>query len=190
MQEYCRPNFFANTPDILNEYLVHGGPPAFETRLVLAATLSPTYGIYSGYEHFENVPVKEGSEEYLDSEKYEVKRRELDGPLLPEVARINRIRRENEALQHLSNIAFLETENDGLIAYHKRWGDNTIIAVVCLDPHRVQEGVAVVPAWLGLPPAFAVEDLLDGGRYDWRLGRNYVRLGPGERMAHLLRVVA
>jgi starch synthase (maltosyl-transferring) len=190
MQEYCRPNFFANTPDILNEYLVHGGPPAFETRLVLAATLSPTYGIYSGYEHFENVPLREGSEEYLDSEKYEVKRRELDGPLLPEIARINRIRRENEALQHLSNVVFLDTENDGLIAYHKRWGDNTIIVVVSLDPHRAQEGVAVVPAWLGLPPAFAVEDLLDGARYDWRLGRNYVRLGPGERMAHLLRVVA
>jgi starch synthase (maltosyl-transferring) len=190
MQEYCRPNFFANTPDILNEYLVHGGPPAFETRLVLAATLSPTYGIYSGYEHFENVPVKEGSEEYLDSEKYEIKRRELDGPLLPEIAKLNHIRRENEALQHLSNIVFLDTESDGLIAYHKRWGDNIIIAVVSLDPHWPQEGVAVVPAWLGLPPAFGVEDLLDGARYDWRLGRNYVRLGPGERMAHLLRVAA
>jgi starch synthase (maltosyl-transferring) len=189
MQEYCRPNFFANTPDILNEYLVHGGPPAFETRLVLAATLSPTYGIYSGYEHFENVPLKEGSEEYLDSEKYEVKQRELDGPLLPRIATINRIRRENEALQHLSNIVFLDTQNDGLIAYHKRWGANTIIAVVSLDPHRPQEGVAVVPAWLGLPPAFQVEDLLDGERYDWRLGRNYVRLGPDERMAHLMRVV-
>jgi starch synthase (maltosyl-transferring) len=190
MQEYCRPNFFANTPDILNEYLVHGGQPAFHTRLVLAATLSPTYGIYSGYEHFENVPLKEGSEEYLDSEKYEVKRRELDGPLLPQIARINRIRRENEALQHLSNVVFLDTENDGLIAYHKRWGDNAIITVVCLDPHRAQEGVAVVPAWLGLPPAFQVEDLLDGARYDWRLGRNYVRVGPEERMAHVLRVAA
>jgi starch synthase (maltosyl-transferring) len=190
MQEYCRPNLFANTPDILNEYLVHGGPPAFVTRLVLAATLSPTYGIYSGYEHFENVPVREGSEEYLDSEKYEIKRRELDGPLLPEIAKINRIRRENEALRHLSNIVFLDTENEGLIAYHKRWGHNTIIAVVSLDPHHAQEGVAVVPAWLGLPPAFQVEDLLDGARYDWRLGRNYVRLGPGERMAHLLRVAA
>ena len=190
MQEYCRPNFFANTPDILNEYLVHGGPPAFVTRLVLAATLSPTYGIYSGFEHFENVPLREGSEEYLDSEKYEIKRRELDGPLLPQIAKVNRIRRENEALQHLSNIVFLDTENDGLIAYHKRWGANTIIAVVSLNPHWPEEGVAVVPAWLGLPPAFQVEDLLDGARYDWRLGRNYVRLGPEERMAHLLRVVA
>jgi starch synthase (maltosyl-transferring) len=190
MQEYCRPNFFVNTPDILNEYLVHGGPPAFMTRLVLAATLSPTYGIYSGFEHFENVPLAADSEEYLNSEKYEIKRRELDGPLLPTVARINRIRRENPALQHLSNITFLETENEGLIAYHKRWGDNVVIVVVCLDPHWPQEGVAVVPAWLGLPPAFAVEDMLDGQRYDWRLGRNFVRLGPGERMAHVLRMAA
>jgi starch synthase (maltosyl-transferring) len=190
MQEYCRPNFFVNTPDILNEYLVHGGPPAFLTRLVLAATLSPTYGIYSGYEHFENVPLAPDSEEYLNSEKYEIKRRRLDGPLLPTIARINRIRRENVALQHLSNITFLETENEGLIAYHKRWGDNVVIVVVCLDPNTPQEGVAVVPAWLGLPPAFAVEDLLDGVHYDWRLGRNYVRLGPGERMAHIMRMPA
>jgi starch synthase (maltosyl-transferring) len=190
MQEYCRPNFFANTPDILNEYLVHGGPPAFQTRLVLAATLSPSYGIYSGYEHFENVPVSEGSEEYLNSEKYEIKRRELDGPLLETIGRVNRIRRENQALRHLSNVTFLETENEGLIAYHKRWDGNALIVVVSLDPHHPQEGVTVVPAWLGLPPAFAVEDLLDGRRYDWRLGRNYVRLGPEERMAHLLRVPA
>jgi starch synthase (maltosyl-transferring) len=190
MQEYCRPNLFVNTPDILNEYLVQGGPPAFVTRLVLAATVSPTYGIYSGYEHFENVPLAPDSEEYLNSEKYEIKRRRLDGPLLPTIARINQIRRENVALQHLSNITFLETENEGLIAYHKRWGDNVVIVVVCLDPHTPQEGVAVVPAWLGLPPAFAVEDLLDGVHYDWRLGRNYVRLGPGERMAHILRMAA
>jgi starch synthase (maltosyl-transferring) len=190
MQEYCRPNLFVNTPDILNEYLVQGGPPAFVTRLVLAATVSPTYGIYSGYEHFENVPLAPDSEEYLNSEKYEIKRRRLDGPLLPTIARINQIRRENVALQHLSNITFLETENEGLIAYHKRWGDNVVIVVVCLDPHTLQEGVAVVPAWLGLPPAFAVEDLLDGVHYDWRLGRNYVRLGPGERMAHILRMAA
>ena len=87
-------------------------------------------------------------------------------------------------------VDFLETENEGLIAYHKRWGDNVIIVVVCIDPHVPQEGVAVVPAWLGLPPAFAVEDTLDGGRYDWRLGRNYVRLGPAERMAHVLRPAA
>ena len=89
-QDYFRPNFFANTPDILHAYLQHGGPAAFDARLVLAATLSPSYGIYSGYEHFENVPVREGSEEYLDSEKYEAKERALDGPLLPMIQRAQR----------------------------------------------------------------------------------------------------
>ncbi|MGE5636903.1 MAG: alpha-1,4-glucan--maltose-1-phosphate maltosyltransferase [Nocardioidaceae bacterium] len=188
MQEYCRPNFFVNTPDILNAYLVHGGPPAFEARLVLAATLSPSYGIYSGFEWFENVPVREGSEEYVDSEKYELKQRRLDGPLLPLIGRINAVRRENAALHELSNLAFLETENEALIAYAKRSDRNMLITVVSIDPHVPQEGVAIVPASLGLPPVFGVHDQLDGARYDWRIGRNYVRLAPGERMAHLLRV--
>src|SRR5262249_3823628 len=97
--EAYRPNFFANTPDILHEYLQTRGRPAFGARLVLAATLSPSYGIYSGFENLERVPVREGSEEYLDSEKYEVKQRRLDGPLLPLVGRLNAIRRENPALQ-------------------------------------------------------------------------------------------
>ncbi|MDQ4129910.1 MAG: alpha-1,4-glucan--maltose-1-phosphate maltosyltransferase, partial [Actinomycetota bacterium] len=188
MQEYCRPNFFANTPDILTAYLADGGPPAFEARLVLAATLAPAYGIYSGFEHFENVPVQEGSEEYLDSEKYEIRERALDGPLLPLVERINHVRRENPALQHLSNVTFLETENEALIAYLKRTGTNAVITVVSIDPHQPQEGLATVPASLGLPPAFRVQDLLDGGDYDWGIGRNYVRLAPGERMAHVMRV--
>ena len=108
--EYYRPNFFANTPDILHEYLQLGGPPAFEARLVLAATLSPSYGIYSGFENFENVPVREGSEEYLDSEKYEAKQRRLDGPLLPLVQRLNEIRRAEPALQRVDNLRWLETE--------------------------------------------------------------------------------
>ena len=102
---YYRPNFFANTPDILHEYLQEGGRPAFELRLVLASTLSPSYGIYSGYEHCENVPVAHGSEEYLDSEKYEVKERRLDGPLLPLVKRLNEIRRAEPALQHFDEPA-------------------------------------------------------------------------------------
>ena len=189
-QEYFRPNFFANTPDILHAYLQHGGPPAFEARLVLAATLSPSYGIYSGYEHFENVPVVEGSEEYLDSEKYEAKQRALDGPLLPAIARLNAARRDNPALQHLANVWFLETENDALIAYAKRTGGNIVLVVVNMDPHQTQEGLAIVPAELGTPPAFFVHDLLSDEHYQWRIGPNYVRLEPGVRQAHLLRVEA
>jgi starch synthase (maltosyl-transferring) len=187
-QEYFRPNFFANTPDILHAYLQHGGPAAFEARLVLAATLSPSYGIYSGYEWFENDPVREGSEEYLDSEKYELKKRALDGPLLPLIGRVNQIRRDNAALQELSNVTFLDTANDALIAYVKQSPGNTVIAVVNIDPFQPQEGLAVVPAHIGLPPSFTVHDLLVDERYQWRIGPNYVRLEPGVRQAHLVRV--
>jgi starch synthase (maltosyl-transferring) len=187
-REYFRPNFFTNTPDILHEYLQHGGEPAFASRLVLASTLSPTYGIYSGYESFENVPAAPGSEEYLDSEKYEAKERALDGPLLPMVQRLNEIRRENPALQHLDNVHFLETQNEALIAYVKRTGSNVVLCVVNIDPRQAQEGSAVIPAHLGLPPAFAVEDLLTGETYDWRIGPNYVRLEPPFRQAHVFRL--
>ncbi len=187
MQEYYRPNFFVNTPDILTEELQVGGPPKFASRLVLAATLSPTYGVYSGFESFERTPVKLGSEEYDRSEKYEIKARKLDGPLLTLISRLNVIRRENPALQRLDNIQFLATENDALIAYAKRTDDNTIISVVTLDPVNAQEGVVVVPYGLGLPPVFTVTDLLSQESFDWRMGRNFVRLDP-YRVAHLLRV--
>ena len=186
LPEFFRPNFFANTPDILHEYLQRGGRPAFEARLVLAATLSPSYGIYSGYEHFENVPVREGSEEYLDSEKYEVKKRKLDGPLLPLAKRLNAIRRENAALQRLDNVDFLETENEQLIAYVKRSEGNVVIVCVNLDPRAEHEGVVTVPVWLGLPPAYSATELLSETEFHWRIGRNYVRLGPGQ--SHVLRV--
>jgi starch synthase (maltosyl-transferring) len=185
-REYFRPNFFANTPDILHAYLQHGGPPAFEARLVLAATLSPSYGIYSGYEHFENLAVAEGSEEYLHSEKYELKQRTLDGPLLPLIARVNRARAENPALQQLSNVTFLDTASEALIAYAKRTGANTVLTVVNIDPHQTQEGLAVIPAELGLPPVFTVQDLLSESAFQWRIGPNYVRLGPGK--SHVGRV--
>jgi starch synthase (maltosyl-transferring) len=188
--DFYRPNFFANTPDILHEYLQHGGRAAFEARLVLAATLSPTYGIYSGFESYENVPVRPGSEEYLHSEKYEAKRRTLDGPLLPMVAALNRARRAHPALQHLRGLTFMDTANDGLIAYARRVGRDAVLTVVNLDPHHPQEGLVNVPAALGLPPAFTVRDLLDGSEYHWRLGGNYVRLSPGERQAHVLEVVS
>jgi starch synthase (maltosyl-transferring) len=185
--EYFRPNFFVNTPDILTDYLAEGGPPAFGVRLILATTLSPSYGIYSGFEHFEHVQ-RPGSEEYLDNEKYEIKQRALDGPLLPLVQRLNLARRANPALQRLDNVGFLETANDAIIAYAKREGPNAIICVVNLDPHNAQEGLIQVPYELGVPPAFAVDDIIDGAAYTWRLGGNYVRLDPAERAGHVLRV--
>jgi starch synthase (maltosyl-transferring) len=189
MAPYCRPNLFVNTPDILTEYLQSGGPPAFGVRLVLAATLSPSYGVYSGFEDYENTPVAPGSEEYLDSEKDEVKRRALDGPLLPLIATLNTIRREHAALQRLDNVVFLPVENDALIAYAKRpptTDGETLIVVVNLDPRVVQEGIVIVPSALGLPPEFEAIDLLDGERFGWRLGRNFVRLDPAMRAAHVL----
>jgi starch synthase (maltosyl-transferring) len=187
-QDYFRPNFFVNTPDILHEYLQHGGRPAFEARAVLAATLSPSYGIYSGYESFENVAVAPGSEEYLDSEKYQLKSRSLDGPLLPMLSTLNHLRREHPALQELSNILFLDTANEALIAYAKQTGSDTVICVVNLDPHQRQEGIAVIPASLGLPPTFTVRDHLSGEQFQWRIGANFVGLSPGWNQAHVLTV--
>jgi starch synthase (maltosyl-transferring) len=185
-REFYRPNCFANTPDILHEYLQTGGRPAFEARLVLAATLSPSYGIYSGFEHCESVPVRPGSEEYLNSEKYELKQRKLDGPLLPLAAKLNAARRENPALQWLDPLTILETENERLFAFLKRRGENTVVTVVNLDPAATQVGVCVVPVSTGLPPAYPVRDLLTGEKWTWRIGRNYVKLGPGQ--SHLLRI--
>ncbi len=188
-KEYFRPNCFPVTPDILHAYLQHGGPPAFVTRLVLAATLSPSYGIYSGFEHFENVPVRDGSEEYLNSEKYEIRDRSLDGPLLPMIRRINEIRRENPALQVLSNVFWLETQNEALMGYAKRAPGNTVIVIANVDPHHAQEGLTIIPAHFGLPPVFSVQDLLSGEYHDWRIGPNYVRLDPdGPVQAHIFRV--
>jgi starch synthase (maltosyl-transferring) len=190
MRDFYRPNFFVNTPDILTEYLQHGGPPAFAPRVILAATLSPSYGVYSGFENFESVAVRPGSEEYLDSEKYEAKARTLDGPLLPLIARLNEIRRAQPALQQLTGLTFLDTGTDALMAYARRHGENVIITVVNIDPFNIQEGVVVVPADLGLPPAFSVVDLLSGTeRYDWNIGRNYVRLDPGYRAGHVFEAV-
>jgi starch synthase (maltosyl-transferring) len=185
--DYFRPNFFANTPDILHEYLQRGGRPAFEARLVLAATLSPSYGIYSGFEHCENVPARPGSEEYLNSEKYEVKRRRLDGPLLPLVRRLNEIRRAHRPFHRVLGLQFLETENEQLLAYARGSGPEAVVCCVNLDAANAQEGVVVVPVGLGTAPAFHVEDLLSGTRHGWRLGRNYVRLEPGQ--SHVMAVV-
>jgi starch synthase (maltosyl-transferring) len=185
MPEFFRPNFFTNTPDILHEYLQLGGRPAFEARLVLAATLSPSYGIYSGFESCENVPVQAGSEEYLNSEKYELKERRLDGALLPLIAKLNAARRANPALQRLDNLSFLETANEELIAYAKQEPGNTVLLCVNLDAKAPQEGLVTVPAFLGLGGSFPVVDLVTGKKFTWKTGGNYVSLPPGH--AHVLR---
>ncbi|MGH3001575.1 MAG: alpha-1,4-glucan--maltose-1-phosphate maltosyltransferase, partial [Gaiellaceae bacterium] len=182
--QFYRPNAFVNTPDILHEYLQRGGPPAFEARLVLAATLSPSYGVYSGFESFESTPAHSGSEEYLDSEKYEAKSRALDGPLLPLIGTLNRVRRAEAAFRRVENIRWLETENDALVAYAK----DDVVCVVNIDPFTAREGVCTIPVALGYPPAFDARDLLTEAVFTWRAGRNYVRLGPGE--AHVLKVAS
>ena len=184
---FLRPNLWPNTPDILHAFLQQGGRPAFECRLVLAATLAPSYGIYSGYESCENVPVRPGSEEYLDSEKYEVRERRLDGPLVPLVRRLNEVRRAHPALTGagIERLTWLETESEHLIGYARSLGEDVVLVVVNLDPYAIHDGVCVVPPALDLPGRFDVVDALTGESYDWG-GRNYVRLGPGK--AHVLEV--
>ncbi len=195
VREYLRPNLFANTPDILHAYLQRGGRPAFQVRLVLAATLGASYGIYSGFELAENVPVREGSEEYLDSEKYQIRARNYQqaGSLADMIGRLNAVRRDHPALQHDRGLAFHATDNAVLIAYSKCSPDgrDLILVVVNLDPANMQHGFVQLPllAW-GLTPHSAVEvlDLLSGERYFWRGEWNYVRLDPDDRVAHILQV--
>jgi starch synthase (maltosyl-transferring) len=184
--QFFRPNFFTNTPDILTAYLQEGGRPAFEARLVLAATLSPSYGIYSGFENLERVPVRQGSEEYLDSEKYELKNRTLDGPLLPLVAKLNAIRREHPAFRRIDDITFLDSANEQILAYLKADGDDAVLVAVNLDPATAQRGLVNVPAEAGLAGSFGVTDLLTGESWTWHAGGNYVELVPGTRQAHVL----
>ncbi len=192
--EYFRGNLFTNTPDILHEYLQTGGRPAFRIRLLLAATLSPLYGIYSGFELCENEPREPGSEEYLNSEKYEIRVRDWNAPgnINADIKLINRIRRENPALQIQGNLAFHATDNDNLLFFSRiTWG-NDLLIVANLDPHRSQAGIVEVPvAQLGLghTSEYQVQDLLSGDRYTWRGSRNYVRLDPADRVGHLLRIV-
>ncbi|MFH9427449.1 alpha-1,4-glucan--maltose-1-phosphate maltosyltransferase [Streptomyces sp. NPDC017615] len=194
---YMRPNFFPNTPDILHAYLQQGGRPAFEVRAILAATLSPAWGIYSGYELCENQPLKAGSEEYGDSEKYQLKPRDWEAAaregrtIAPLITRLNDIRRQNPALHQLRDIHFHHADQDAVIAYSKRSGSNTVLVVVNLDPHHTQEAtVSLDMPQLGLDwhESVPVRDLLTGESYHW--GRaNYVRLEPGRRPAHVFSVL-
>ena len=194
--EYFRPNFWPNTPDILTEYLQSGGRPAFVARLVLAATLSANYGVYGpAFELCEHAPREPGSEEYRHSEKYEIRDWDLDAPhsLRPLIARVNRIRRGNVALQSNGSLRFHPVDNDQLICYSKRSNDgaNTIIVVVNLDPHHTQAGMVDLRlGQLGLDAeqTYQVHDLLSDARYTWSGARNYVELDPRVVPAHVFRV--
>ncbi|HSQ05273.1 MAG TPA: alpha-1,4-glucan--maltose-1-phosphate maltosyltransferase, partial [Burkholderiales bacterium] len=193
-REYFRPNVWPNTPDILNEYLQHGGRPAFSARLLLAATLGASYGIYGpAFELLEREPREPGSEEYRNSEKYQLRTWDLDraDSLRWLIARVNAIRRENPALQSDWSLVFLEIDNEQLIAYSKRAqdGTNVIITVVNLDPHHVHSGwLEIDPAMLGTDEhtPYQMHDLLSDVRYLWHGRRNYLQLDPG--MAHVFRL--
>jgi starch synthase (maltosyl-transferring) len=196
VREFFRPNLWPNTPDILPEVLQVGGRPAFMVRLLLAATLGANYGIYGpAFELIENTPREPGSEEYLNSEKYELKHRDLDSPasLKDFIARVNRIRRDNAALQSDHTLVFHETDNQNLICYSKTSEDlsNVIIVVVNLDWAHTQAGwVSLDLKSLGLDSSrsFEAQDLLSGGRFLWQGSRDYVELVPLSLPGHILRV--
>ncbi|MBI2835553.1 MAG: alpha-1,4-glucan--maltose-1-phosphate maltosyltransferase [Acidobacteria bacterium] len=194
MREYFRPNLFANTPDILHAYLRQGGRAAFQVRLILAGTLGASYGIYSGFELCEN-RARAGTEEYLDSEKYQYRAWDWNRPgrITELVARLNGIRRANRALQSDRSLCFHDTDNVQILAYSKVTEDreNVILTVVNLDPVNMQHGWLRVPIsdWaIAADAPYEMEDLLDDAAYTWRGERNYVRLEPGARPAHILRL--
>jgi starch synthase (maltosyl-transferring) len=196
MREYFRSNLWPNTPDILPEYLQYGGRPAFITRLVLAATLGASYGVYGpAFELCENQPREPRSEEYLNSEKYEIRQWDLDRPdsLKGFIARVNRIRKENVALQSDRSLRFHRVDNDQIISYSKQSEDreNTILTVVNLDPHHLHSGwVDVDLEALGLDTEqpYQVHDLLTDAHYLWQGARNYVELNPQVVPTHIFRV--
>ena len=196
LSDFFRANLWPNTPDILTEYLQFGGRPAFMTRLVLAAMLGASYGIYGpAFELCENVAREPSSEEYLDSEKYEIKHWDLEKPgsLRELIARVNRIRRENRALQSDRNLRFYPVDNPEIICFGKSTDDlsNVIVVAVNLDPHHTQSGWVELPAEeLGLNPqqTFQMHELLTDARYLWQGKRNYVQLDPDSVPAQIFRV--
>ena len=196
VREFFRPNQWPNTPDILTEFLQMGGRPAFNIRLLLAATLGANYGIYGpAFELLENRPVRHGSEEYLNSEKYEIRQWDLDRPdsLRPLITRVNEIRNTNPALQNDWSLKFHSIDNDQLLCYSKESEDrsNLLLMVVNLDPHYTQTGFVTLPLdELEIPQdrAYEAEDLLSGERYLWHGPRNYVELNPSIRPGHILKI--
>jgi starch synthase (maltosyl-transferring) len=196
VREYFRPNLWPNTPDILTEYLQFGGRPAFMVRLVLAATLGANYGIYGpAFELCDNVAREPGSEEYLNSEKYEIKHWDLERPdsLKELIALVNRIRRENSALHRDGSLRFHPVDNDAIICFSKQTPNlaNVIVVVVNLDPHHSQSGwVELSTKELGLDPQqpFQMHELVTNARYLWQGSKNYVQLNPQSVPAQIFRV--
>jgi len=191
-----RPNFFVNTPDILHAYLQYGGPAAFKIRAAIAACGSPSWGVYAGYELFEHVAVRPGSEEYLDSEKYQVRIRDWDAAerdgrtLAPYLTRLNEVRRRHPALQLLRNVAIHWSDDENILVFSKRAEDDVVIVVVNVDPHAARETVVHLDmAALGLPEheSFVVHDEITGADWNWA-AHNYVRLDPFHEPAHILTV--
>jgi starch synthase (maltosyl-transferring) len=195
--DFFRPNMWPNTPDILHAYLQQGDKPAFKIRLVLAATLSANYGIYGpAFELGQNTPREPGSEEYLNSEKYQIRHWNLEDPdsLRDFIAQVNRIRHENEALQSNASLQFHATDNDQIICYSKQSADgkNTIIVVVSFDPSFTQAGWAGIDLGaLGMSydVPFQVYDLLSGATYQWQGAWNFIELNPHTRPAHIFRII-
>jgi starch synthase (maltosyl-transferring) len=196
--DYMRPNFFVNTPDILHASLQYGGPPIFKIRAVLAALLAPSYGVYAGYELYEHVAVKPGSEEYMNSEKYVYRPRDWSQPertLAPYLTMLNRLRREHPALQWLRNTVFHDVDSPDVMAWSKRiaghgGNQDCVLVVLNLDPHGAREATVHLdlPALgFGWEDRIEVTDAVTGATYDWG-AHNYVRLDPFDQPAHVFTV--
>jgi starch synthase (maltosyl-transferring) len=196
MVDWFRPNFWPNTPDILHATLQYGGAPAFRLRLVLAALASPSWGMYSGYELYENTPVREGSEEYLNSEKYQFRPRDWSRPdsLAPMIARVNDIRRRHRtAVSLLRNLHLHYADSDSVLCFSRATDerDDVLLVIANLDPHNLREATVWLDLGaLGLRDAqyYEVEDELGGASWVWQGAANYVRLDPSVQPAHVFHV--
>jgi len=194
MRDFFRANFFTNTPDILPAFLQTGGRPAFLIRAVLAAMASPVYGIYSGFELCENSPLP-GREEYIDSEKYQFKGRDWNAPgnIKDYLTLLNRIRRDNRALQEYDNLRLHTAENDAILCFSKATAalDDIVVVVVTVDPRSPQSGFVTLPLGdygIGDTEEYLVEDLLTQEKFHWVGPRNFIALDPHQRPAHIFRL--
>ena len=194
MKDFFRPNFFTNTPDILPEILQQGGRPAFKFRVVLAATLSPSYGIYNSYELCENRAIL-GTEEYQDSEKYEIRHWDWDRPdnIRAYLTRINHIRRNNPALQTFTNLRFYHADNDSILFYGKMNADQTniILIIVNMDPYSVQEARLHIPLeefGFGLHDTYYLHELIQDYRHEVAGPEYVLRLDPNKEPAAIFSV--